>query len=203
MARVLPVDALENLEMFSFKSKFVDKDELIDGSTTFKLKDNNIKHFSNEQRIIDAFSILVFDAFSIVRKKAPRCITLAKELDEEDKKISIERYIATHFVNTTEKKDAMHSSTLHTILLEADYKIETTKVSQIFNQLQIGKYNAQITIDRVKGRGFQYLKYNPPIEEQLNEEVYDDDTVNSNTDIINTIENKKKLSFIDSDSDDN
>jgi len=201
MARVEPIDTLENLEMFSFKSKFVDKEDLIAGNNTFKLKDDNIKRFCKEQRIIDAFSILVFDAFSIVRRKAPKCIMLSKELDQEEIKMPIERYIATYFINTTEKKDALHTSTIHQLLTNADYKIESNKVSQIFNQLQVGKYNAQITIDKVKGRGFQYLKYNEPVDEELNEEVFDDDTVNSNTAVIDAIENKKKLSFIDDDSD--
>jgi len=202
MARVEPIDTLENLEMFSFKSKFVDKEYLIAGNNTFKLKDDNLKRFCMEQRIIDAFSILVFDAFSIVRRKAPKCIMLSKELDQEEIKMPIERYIATYFINTTEKKDALHTSTIHQLLTNADYKIESNKVSQIFNQLQVGKYNAQITIDKVKGRGFQYLKYNEPVDEEIVEEVFDDNTTNSNTAVIETVKKNKKLSFIDSDSDD-
>ena len=197
-ARVEPIDTLENLEMFSFKSKFVDKEDLIAGNNTFKLKDDNLKRFCVEERIIDAFTILVFDAFTIIRKKPPRCVVLSKELDQEDIKMPIERYIATHFINSTEKNDAFHTSTIHLLLTNADYKIEPNKVSQILNQLQIGKYNAQMTLDRVKGRGFQYLKYIEPVEEELREEVFDDNTINSNTAIIQTIANKK-LSFVDDD----
>ena len=49
-----PADAKENLEQFEYKSKFVPQEELLPNIPFLKLKDDNIKDFIQEDRIIDA-----------------------------------------------------------------------------------------------------------------------------------------------------
>ena len=54
---VVPADAKENLEQFEYKSRFVVKDELVEGVPFLKLMDETIKEFIKEDRIIDAYTL--------------------------------------------------------------------------------------------------------------------------------------------------
>ncbi len=42
---VVPANAKENLEQFEYKSKFVSKEELVEGVPFLELKDDTIKDF--------------------------------------------------------------------------------------------------------------------------------------------------------------
>ena len=59
---VEPKDATENLEQFEYKSKFVPREELIENVPFLKLKDDNIKDFIKEDRIIDAYTLYILNA---------------------------------------------------------------------------------------------------------------------------------------------
>ena len=58
---VVPADAKENLEQFEYKSKFVNQDELVNGVPFLKLKDDTIKDFIKEDRIIDAYTLYILN----------------------------------------------------------------------------------------------------------------------------------------------
>ena len=60
--QVEPADATENLEQFEYKSKFVKNDELVDGLPFLKLKDDNIKELTKQDKIIDAYTLYVLNA---------------------------------------------------------------------------------------------------------------------------------------------
>jgi hypothetical protein len=59
---VVPADAKENLEQFEYKSKFVSKEELVDGVPFLKLRDDTIKDFIKEDRNIDAYTLNILNA---------------------------------------------------------------------------------------------------------------------------------------------
>jgi hypothetical protein len=50
--KVEPQDATQNFEQFEYKSKFVGKDELIEGVSFLKLKDDNIKELLNKIELL-------------------------------------------------------------------------------------------------------------------------------------------------------
>ncbi len=62
---VVPNDATENLEQFEYKSKFVSQEELIPNIPYLKLKDDYIKEFIKEERIIDAYTLYTLTHFQI------------------------------------------------------------------------------------------------------------------------------------------
>jgi len=80
---VEPADATENLEQFEYKSKFVNADELIDGVPFLKLKDDNIKEFIKQDRIIDAYTLYILNAFTNPRMKTPENIKFSTENSDQ------------------------------------------------------------------------------------------------------------------------
>ena len=54
--KVYPEDATENLIQFEYKSRFVTQEELIPDIPFLKLRDDTIKQFVREDRIIDAYT---------------------------------------------------------------------------------------------------------------------------------------------------
>ncbi len=50
--KVEPLDSTEILEQFEYKSKFASKEELVEGVSFLKLKDDNIKEFLNKIELL-------------------------------------------------------------------------------------------------------------------------------------------------------
>ena len=73
---VSSADAKENLEQFEYKSKFVSKEELVDGVPFLKLRDDTIKDFIKEDRNIDAYTLYILNAFTNPRMKVPDSIKI-------------------------------------------------------------------------------------------------------------------------------
>jgi hypothetical protein len=90
---VEPADATENLEQFEYKSKFVNADELIDGVSFLKLKDDNIKEFIKQDRIIDAYTLYILNAFTNPRMNTPQIIKNSTEINNGEKELSAEQFI--------------------------------------------------------------------------------------------------------------
>jgi hypothetical protein len=62
---VVPNDATHNLEQFEYKSQFVPQEKLIIPGVPFlKLEDSNIKQYIKEERIVDAYTLYILNAFS-------------------------------------------------------------------------------------------------------------------------------------------
>jgi hypothetical protein len=158
--KVEPVDALENLEQFEYKSKFVDANELIEGVSFLKLKDDNIKEFIKQDKIIDAYTLYILNSFTEPRMKTPQLIKNSTEIGNGDiGSIPVETFIIKNFKNTNDNKDRIHTETICDFLNGNGYKINIVETGKLMNRISIGKYNKNCNIDKVRNRGYEYIKY--------------------------------------------
>jgi hypothetical protein len=156
-------DAGENLITLQYKSKFVGKDELIEGCKYYKLRDDNIKDLINEDRIINAYIHYIIDGFNDCIPKVPEEIKVSTETNNKPDGISVEQYIFNNFKNTNDKNDKLHIETIKTILNDNGFDVGN-KITTLFTKLQIGVYDKNITIDKVKKAGFKNIVYTPITE---------------------------------------
>ncbi len=157
--KVEPADATENLEQFEYKSKFVNADELIDGVPFLKLKDDNIKEFIKQDRIIDAYTLYILNAFTNPRMNTPENIKISTEINNGEKELSVEQFIITNFQNTNDDKDRLHTETITGILEANGYAINTIETGKLINRIGIGKYDKQLNINKIRKGGYKYIKY--------------------------------------------
>ena len=155
---VVPADAKENLEQFEYKSKFVSKDELIDDVPFLKLKDDTIKDFIKQDRIIDAYTLYILNLFTNPRMNTPEAIKNSTEINNGEVKITAEQFILNNFKNSN-NKDRLHIDTINDILSNQGYKISNTEINKLLNRVNIGKYNKMCNIDKVRKTGFENIKY--------------------------------------------
>jgi len=162
---VVPNDATENLEQFEYKSKFVSNDELVNGVPFLKLKDDTIKDFIKEDRIIDAYTLYILNAFTNPRMKTPENIKNSTEINNGEKEMSVETFIINNFINTNDSKDRLHTDTITDILNAKGYKVDTIEAGRLLNRVGIGKYNKNCNIDKTRKRGYDYVKYLGVVDE--------------------------------------
>jgi hypothetical protein len=156
---VVPADAKENLEQFEYKSRFVFEDELVEGVPFLKLKDETIKEFIKEDRIIDAYTLYILNAFTNPRMKVPESIKNSTEINNGDVQITVEQFIITNFINSNDGKDRLHSDRICGILNENGYKCSVVEAGRLINRIGIGKYNSKCNVDKCKKGGFDFIKY--------------------------------------------
>jgi len=72
---VTPEDTYETLEVFDFKTTFVDK-SLLQGKcpTGYRARDDRIKVWIRRPEVIDAFTVLVLESYKAERVKPPPCV---------------------------------------------------------------------------------------------------------------------------------
>lgn len=158
--KVEPADALENFEQFEYKSKFVYADNLIEGSQFLKLRDDNIKDFVKEDRIIDAYTLYILNSFTNPRMKTPEIIKHSTEINNgESGTISVETFLIKNFKNTNDSKDRIHTETICDILNGNGYKINVIETGKLMTRIGIGKYNNKCNIEKLRKAGYDYLKY--------------------------------------------
>lgn len=156
---VVPNDATENLEQFEYKSKFVSQEELIPNIPYLKLKDDNIKQFVQEERIIDAYTLYILNAFKNPRMNIPESIKNSTELNNKEKQMTDEQFVMKFFVTTNDENDKIHLDDIKDILNEKGYKLNKHEVGRIINRIGIGKYDDRCNIDKVRKAGFKFIKY--------------------------------------------
>ena len=156
---VVPSDAKENLEQFEYKSKFVSKEELIPNNLFLRLKDDNIKDFIKEDRIIDAYTLYILNAFSNPRMDTPENVKISTKINNGETEINAETFIIKHFQTTNDSKDRLHTEDIKDILNEKGYKINVIETGRLINRTRIGKYNDKCNINKVRKGGFEYIKY--------------------------------------------
>ena len=161
---VVPNDATENLEQFEYKSKFVSQEELIPNIPYLKLKDDNIKEFIKEERIIDAYTLYILNAFSNPRMNIPISIKNSTELNNEEKEMTDEQFVLNYFITTNDDKDRLHTETIKTILNDKGYSLNIIEVGRLMNRTGIGKYFDKCSINKEVKRGFKFIKYIEPNE---------------------------------------
>ena len=161
---ITPEDAKENMEEFQYKSKFVSEEDLIEGLPFLKLKNDNIKKFCQEDRIIDAYTLYILNAFTDTRMKTPEIIKISTQINNEDSKISVEKFIIQKYKNSSNDKDRIHTQDIFNFLVENEYKIKLVEVGKIMNRIGIGKYNRLCNINGIKKGGFDYIILNDETE---------------------------------------
>jgi hypothetical protein len=157
--QVEPVDATENLEQFEYKSKFVEEDELVDGLPFLKLKDDNIKELTKQDKIIDAYTLYVLNAFSNPRMKTPKNVKKDTEINNGERELTVEQYIIQNFKTTTNNKDRLHTECISCLLTEKGYNITTVEAGRLFNRIGLGKYNKNTNINGSRKAGYEGVKY--------------------------------------------
>lgn len=159
---ISPADAKENLEQFEYKSKFVDADKLNTNNSYYKLKDDTIKDFIKEERIVDAYTLYILDAFTNPRMATPESVKVSTNINNGEEKESVETFIINNFVTTKNNKDRMHTQEIADILMEQGHTINIIETGRLVNRMQIGKYNAKCNVkDKgIKG-GFDFIKFIP------------------------------------------
>ena len=156
---IKPADAKENLEQFEYKSKFVSKEELVDGVPFLKLKDDTIKDFIKEERIVDAYTLYILNAFTDPRMDTPKSIKNSTEINNGEEQRSVEQFIIKNFINSNDGKDRLHTDTISNILNDNGYKMSVVEAGKLINRIGIGKYNKLCNIDKCRKGGFDYIKY--------------------------------------------
>jgi hypothetical protein len=78
----------------------------------------------------------------------------------EGTKISVEQFIQNNFKNTEYKSDKLHIENIRNILFQNGYEVGN-KITTLLRETQLGNYNKNITINKVKKAGFTNLIYKP------------------------------------------
>jgi len=154
------VDTYENLIMFNYKSKFVDKHELIKGNNFLKLKDDTIKELILEDNIIDAYTLYILNSFTDPRMSIPENIRITNEINNIDKTMDIETFLINNYTTTTNKKDRIHTEDITDKLNEEGYKINVADTNKYMNRVNIGVFNSKTSINSKRINGFEYIIYN-------------------------------------------
>lgn len=159
---ISPVDAMENLEQFEYKSQFVEAEKIKPNISYYKLRDNTIKDFIKEERIIDAYTLYILNAFTNPRMKTPESVKISTNINNGEETESVENFIINNFMNTDSNKDRMHTQEIADILRDNEYNITVVETGRLLNRIQIGKYNSKCNVKNkgIKG-GFDFIKYVP------------------------------------------
>ena len=84
-----------------------------------------------------------------------------KVIEQKTERISsIGQFIMNNFKNTDDKNDKLHIENIRQILIDSKYDVGN-KITTLFRELQLGIYNRNITINKVKKAGFTNLIYKP------------------------------------------
>jgi hypothetical protein len=139
---VNPVDALENCEQFYCKSKFVSKEELIEGQNFLKLKDDNIKTIIQQNNIIDAFTIYLLDHYES-NKKTPESVKLSTQDIKYDIPLSLEEIILKHFRYSNDNNEKLFTNEILDYIADIGFQfpINPKELSSIIIKTGIGCRN--------------------------------------------------------------
>lgn len=140
---VEPYDALESCEQFYCKSKFVSKEELIEGQPFLKLKDENIKSLIEQPEIIDVFTLYVLNHFQD-KLTTPDSVKLSTEDMQADIPITLEQIVLKHFRRTNNPDNKLFTEEIKELISdlskENDYQciVDTKELSSVIIKTGIG-----------------------------------------------------------------
>jgi hypothetical protein len=163
-----PIDTLDNCVQFVYKSKFVEKEKLIEGQPFLKLKNVNIKDILQQNNIIDAFTLYILDHYAN-DMEMPNSVKASCAVLKEDKPVDLEDVILKYFRNTPNKDDKMFSDDiLQKIAIILDEPIQPKEVSAMLLKCSIGvrSENGNIRIDKIQKKGYTNIKYIEPIDDE-------------------------------------
>ena len=107
-------DAKENLIIIEYGSKYVKKEQLIDGCSYYKLRDDNIKDFIKQDRIINAYSWYILNSYMDEAPDEPEEIKQSTEINNKTEEEPIELFIFKNFINTDDINNNYHIEQIKT-----------------------------------------------------------------------------------------
>jgi hypothetical protein len=162
---VEPADALENCEQFYCKSKFVKKEDLIEGQPFLKLRDENIKGFIETPEAIDSFTLYVLHHFQD-QLQVPESVKLSTQAMTEDTPLTLEQTVLKYFRSSPNNKDRLFTEDIIKHIDACGYhgSVNTKELSSILQKCSIGTRtkNGSITINKVKLNGYTNIVFVPP-----------------------------------------
>ena len=165
-----PVDALENCEQFYCKSKFVAKEDLIEGQDFLKLKDDNIKNFIQQNDIIDAFTIYVLNHFQD-EMKVPECVKLSTQDIKYDIPLTLEEVVLKHFRYSKDPNDKLFTNEIIDFILEAgyEYSVNQKELSTIIIKTGVGYKNScgKIKKNNKQLHGYSNILFVAPVDNEI------------------------------------
>ena len=166
---VEPADALESCEQFYCKSKFVSKEELIDGQDFLKLKDENIKTLLEQPEIIDAFTIYVLNHFQD-SMTTPDSVKYSTDDMKTDIPLSLEQIILKYFRKSKNSDDKLFTEEIIDHIGETEYEqhVTTKELQSIILKTGIGlrTSNQKISKNGKKLSGYTNIIFLSPKEDE-------------------------------------
>jgi hypothetical protein len=169
-----PIDALENCVQFICKSKFVNKDDLIEGQPFLKLKNDNIKDIIQQNNIIDAFTLYILDHYAN-NMIMPESVKVSCDVNKIDKPLELDDIILKYFRQTPNEYDKLLTNDIINIITSLDYpyEIDNKKLATTFIKCNIGKKSlTNMRVNGTQGKGYTNIIYIPP---KKSNDVVDDD----------------------------
>ena len=165
-----PIDALENCVQFYCKSKFVNKDDLIEGQPFLKLKNDDVKSMIQESSIIDAFTLYLLEHYAN-DMPMPESVKMSCRILNEDKPLTLEQTILKHFRYSADVKDKLYTNDIiqKIVVCGYDTQFHARDVASILLKCGIGTQskNGNIRIDGIEKKGYSNIIY---IENKTNED---------------------------------
>ena len=152
-------DVFENYEEFSCKSKFVEKDELVEGCSFLKLKDDKIKSLIEEPRIYNAYLHYVLKSFNDNRMTTPESVKITTQICKGDNVITVEDFIIKNFKTTADKMDRLYTTDIAETLAKNGYNVSGIECGRLMSRIGIGKYNEKCNINGIRKKGYEFIKF--------------------------------------------
>jgi hypothetical protein len=168
-----PIDALENCVQFYCKSKFVNKEELIEGQPFLKLKNDDVKSMIQESSIIDAFTLYIVDHYADFMEM-PESVKKSCSVLNEDRPLTLEQTILKHFRYSANTKAKLYTNDIIQKVAVCGYELpfHARDIASILLKCGIGTQskNGNIRIDGVEKKGYSNIIYIGKKDDDENEE---------------------------------
>jgi hypothetical protein len=175
LPEVEPKDTLETLENFIFKSKFVNKKDMDEVKKLqdenlqfFKLRDDNIKDWCENDYVIDAFTSIIFDHYKEDRKSMPEVMMPDNNLAKGDNQQSLELICTKIFKKSSNKTDVIKTNDIIEYIESYTNTTGITekKVKETLAKLNLGVYD-RYRVDGIQLRGYGYIAIREEVRERI------------------------------------
>lgn len=172
-----PEDTLQNLENFIFKSKFVNQAQMDEIQALndnnlefFKLRDESIKEWCQNDYVIDAFTSIIIDHYTDIRPPMPKIMIPDNNIAKGENVQSFEMICTKLFKKTSNKADVMKTNDiieLISIYSKSD-NITDKVVHSTFAKLSLGVYD-RYRVGGERFRGYGYIKVREEATREMGE----------------------------------
>jgi hypothetical protein len=180
---VEPKDTLETLENFVFKSIFISQTKMDEIKNLndenlefFKLKDDDVKVWCENDYVIDAFTSIIFDHYKDVRPSMPDVMIPDNNLAKGENKESLEMLCTKIFKTTSHKTDVIRTDDIiEKIELYSRTSGVTEKVVKTtLARLNLGIYD-RYSVGGKQVRGYGYIKVRDEAQKIIEENDKEDE----------------------------